>query len=147
VEAEAAQDRTAAKSSIKSNEKKACLKSRLFLFVSVRGISLSEDIAKNFHRSRSVQYDIGYAGAPATTVLGAKGLICINCRGFPVCVYSEKPIQVARGLVQCLPTLARPFPGSSIVRLIRTPVVCEEKGSKWLATRREEQCSENMPER
>jgi len=59
VEAEAAQDRTAAKSSIKSNEK-GLLFEQAFLFVNVRGISLSEDVAKN---PSIAQCDIGYVSA------------------------------------------------------------------------------------
>jgi hypothetical protein len=81
------------------------------------------------------------------TVPGPRGLTCIHLSGLSFFGLQRTPDSGTKGSGASSTHARPPFPGSLIVRLIRTPVVCEEKWCKWLATRREEQCLENTPER
>jgi hypothetical protein len=114
AEAEAAQDRTAAKAQFRrftstfsfriQNEREPAEFQRAFLLVRAE---FHEGALKY---ATVVQCDIGYAHGLATTVPGPTGLICINCRGFPVCVYSEKPILGSKGIGAMFIHVRPPFP-------------------------------------
>jgi hypothetical protein len=118
---EAVQDRTAAKlraaafrfdfniEGSTSKRKEPAIRAGFF-FVNLHGIFLIEKICKIF-TGRAVQKSVHCTFAHGYNCSRLGGFNnTLTCRGFPVSVYSEMPIQVLRGLVQSLPTLVHPFP-------------------------------------
>src|ERR1700686_881770 len=87
------------------------------------------------------QYRPRCIDASVATVVGPRGLICINLSGLSCLPLQRTPDSGTTGIGCIL------YPRSpALSRFIKCsphshPVVCEEDGPKWSATRREEQCS------
>jgi hypothetical protein len=93
-----------------------------------------------------MQYLPRYVKASVATVVGPRGLVCINLSVLSCLALQRTPDSGAKGIGALFRHARPPFPGSLSVPQSQ-PVVCEEDGPKWSATRREEKCSKNTPER